>query len=223
MLPSTPDNLPLPSSCRVGGRTARAEVSSGAGRHNVHGMGVAGVRRATVQDASTLAALHRVTWRAAYSGLLPPGTLDELDTPQLQQAWAATIEGGATVLIATEGADPVGFVVAGAAPEEDVAAADGTMPPDAARTVLVSTLLVEPRWARRGHGGRLLAAAAAALREAGATRGIAWVPAEDPASLSFYRHAGWAPDGVVRTLDANGRALREIRLTGPLDLVLAEK
>lgn len=169
-----------------------------------------------------LATLHRVTWRAAYAELLPPGTLDELDTPQLQQAWADTIGGGATVLIATEGADPVGFVVAGAAPEEEVAAADGTVPSDVTRTVLVSTLLVEPRWGRRGHGGRLLAAASTVLREAGATRGIVWVPAEDPASLSFYRRAGWEPDGTIRTLDANGRAFRELRLTGPLDLELTQ-
>lgn len=187
----------------------------------MHGMGVAGVRGATADDAPALAALQRTTWRAAYSELLPPGTLDELDTPQLQRAWAATIGGPATVLIATEGADPVGFVVAGPAPVEDVAAADGTVPPDAPQTVLVSTLLVEPRWGRRGHGGRLLAAAAAVLRDTGATRGIAWVPAEDPASLSFYRRAGWDPDGTIRTLDANGRALREIRLTGPLDLKVA--
>jgi GNAT superfamily N-acetyltransferase len=114
----------------------------------------------------------------------------------------------------------VGFVVAGPAPEDDVAAADGTVPSDAARTVLVSSLLVEPRWGRRGHGGRLLAAAAAVLREAGAVRGIAWIPAEDPASLNFYRRAGWTPDGTVRTLDARGRALRELRLTGSLDLRL---
>jgi GNAT superfamily N-acetyltransferase len=181
---------------------------------------MAGVRSATAEDAPVLATLHRVTWRAAYAELLPPGTLDELDTPQLRRAWADTIGGGATVLIATEGADPVGFVVAGPAPEDEVAAADGTVPSDAARTVLVSTLLVEPRWGRRGHGGRLLAAAAAALRETGATRGIVWVPAEDPASLSFYRRAGWQPDGTVRTLDANGRPLRELRLTGPLNLEL---
>lgn len=183
---------------------------------------MAGVRGATAEDAPVLATLHRATWRAAYAELLPPGTLDELDTPQLQQAWADTIAGGATVLIATEGADPVGFVVAGSAPEEEVAAADGTIPSDAARTVLVSTLLVEPRWGRRGHGGRLLAAAATVLREAGATRGVAWIPAEDAASLSFYRRAGWAPDGTVRTLDANGRVLRELRLTGPLDLALTQ-
>jgi RimJ/RimL family protein N-acetyltransferase len=44
------------------------------------------------------------------------------------------------------------------------------------------------------------------------------VPAENPASLNFYRRIGWEPDGTVRTLDANGRALREVRLTGPLNL-----
>jgi GNAT superfamily N-acetyltransferase len=183
-------------------------------------MALARVRAAIPQDASILAALHRATWRAAYTELLPPGTLEGLDTPQVQHAWAHAVASGATVLIATEGDHPVGFVVAGRAPEDDVAAADGALPSDAAHTVLVSTLLVEPRWGRRGHGGRLLATAAAVLRDAGATRGIVWVPAEDPASLSFYRRAGWNPDGTVRTLDANGRLLRELRLTGPLNLAL---
>jgi GNAT superfamily N-acetyltransferase len=208
MLPSSTDNF----------RTAGA---SGAGvLDTLSGMALARVRAATLEDAPTLAALHRATWQAAYSELLPPGALDGLDTPQVQQAWADTVEGGATVLIATEGDDPVGFVVAGPAPGDDVAAADGTLPPDAAHTMLVSTLLVEPRWGRRGHGGRLLATAATVLRDAGATRGIVWVPAGDPASLSFYRRAGWDPDGTVRTLDANGRPLRELRLTGPLNLLL---
>src|SRR5689334_10421687 len=162
------------SPCRGAETGYSPDMSPCRGERHSARVGVAGVRCATAEDAPTLAALHRVTWRAAYSELLPPGALDELDTPQLQQAWAETIAGGATVLIATEGADPVGFVVAGPAPEDDVAAADGTVPSDAARTVLVSSLLVEPRWGRRGHGGRLLAAAAAVLREAGAVRGIAW-------------------------------------------------
>ncbi|MGQ0772821.1 MAG: GNAT family N-acetyltransferase [Pseudonocardiales bacterium] len=183
-------------------------------------MALARVRAATAQDVPLLVALHRVTWRAAYAELLPSKILDGLGSPAVQQAWADTVGGGATVLLATEGDDPVGFVVAAPAPPSEVAAADGTLPADAAQTGLVSTLLVEPRWGRRGHGGRLLAAAAAALRNSGATRGIAWVPAGDPASLNFYRRAGWSADGTVRTLDAGGQPLREVRLTGPLDLTL---
>jgi len=46
------------------------------------------------------------------------------------------------------------------------------------------------------------------------------VPEADSASLSFYRRAGWAPDGTVRTLEADGRRVREVRLTGPLDIEL---
>lgn len=210
MLPSSTDNF------RVAGTSGAGVIDT------FSGMALAQVRTATLEDVPTLAALHRATWQAAYSELLPRGTLDGLDTPQVRQAWADTIQGGATVLIAIEGNDQVGFVVAGPAPEDDVAAADGTLPPDAAHTVLVSTLLVEPRWGRRGHGGRLLATAAAMLRDAGATRGIVWVPAEDPASLNFYhRRAGWHPDATIRTLDAEGRLLRELRLTGPLDLALS--
>lgn len=180
-------------------------------------MAEASVRTATGADVPVIAALHRDTWRVAYARLLPTEVLDGLDTPAAERAWAAAVEGGATVLVASEGSADVGFCVAGPAPVEDVVSADGTAPPDAASTALVSTLLVEPRWGRRGHGGRLLARAAELLTRAGATRAVAWIPAEDPASLGFYRRAGWEPDGTVRTLDAGGRPLREMRLTGLLD------
>lgn len=184
-------------------------------------MAQAGVRAATVADVEVLTALHRDTWRVGYAELLPQEVLDGLGGPESMQAWSAAVAGGATVLIASEGDADVGFCVAGPAPAEEIAAADGTPPADADTTAFISTLLVVPRWGRRGHGGRLLAAAAAELRDAGARRGVAWVPAEDPASLGFYRRAGWEPDNTVRTLDAAGRPLREVRLTGSLDLPLS--
>ncbi|MGH3613123.1 MAG: GNAT family N-acetyltransferase [Pseudonocardia sp.] len=84
----------------------------------------------------------------------------------------------------------------------------------------IGALLVEPRWGRRGHGGRLLAAAAEALRTAGAIYGLAWIPETDQASHRFYTRAGWEPDGQLRVLDAGDRELREIRITGSLELTL---
>ena len=91
---------------------------------------------------------------------------------------------------------------------------------DGAAIAEVSTLLVEPRWGRRGHGGRLLAAAVEALRGHGATVGWAWVPEADAVSRAFYGHAGWEADGAVRGLDTGAGTLREVRLSGPLDLHL---
>lgn len=177
------------------------------------------MRIAVPSDVPEIARIQRVTWRTAYAELLPPEALTELEGNE--PAWVAAVaDASTTVHVAAEGDHTVGFCVSGPAPAEEAAGADGTPPADASRVGLIGTLLVEPRWGRRGHGGRLLVAAATALREAGAARGITWVPERDEASRSCYARAGWEPDGTVRTLDAGGRPLRELRLTGTLELSL---
>ncbi|GDY30506.1 GNAT family N-acetyltransferase [Gandjariella thermophila] len=186
-------------------------------------MADATVRRAEHRDVPEIARIQRDTWRTAYAGLLPEEVLTGFDLAEAEQGWADAVgHGPARVWVALEGRWTVGFCAAGPAPESEVADASGALPADAASTGLVSALLVEPRWGRRGHGGRLLATAAADLRERGLTRGIAWVPEADTASLSFYASAGWHPDGTVRTLDAAGRPLREVRVSGGVDLHLRE-
>ncbi|WP_329789633.1 GNAT family N-acetyltransferase [Lentzea sp. DG1S-22] len=178
-------------------------------------MADAGVHTATAADLAEIVRIHRETWRLAYADLLPSEVLDTLDT---DDAWSSAIQLGA-VLKATEGEWTVGFVVASKAPEDEVAKADGSLPEDAATTALLS-VLVEPRWGRRGHGTRLVAEAGRRLGETGATRGIAWVPEADKASRNFYERLGWTGDGTVRTLDAAGRPLREVRVSGPLSVRL---
>ncbi|GAA0633613.1 GNAT family N-acetyltransferase [Kutzneria viridogrisea] len=186
-------------------------------------MADATVRPAVAGDAPEIARIQHDTWRTAYAELLPEQVLADLDLAEAEQSWREVVtSGSARVHVAHEGEWTVGFCVAGAAPETETAEADGTQPADAASTGLIALLLVEPRWGRRGHGGRLLAAAAADLREAGLHKGISWVPEADRASLGFYRAIGWQTDGTVRTLDAGGRPLREIRVTGGLDLHLKQ-
>jgi GNAT superfamily N-acetyltransferase len=75
----------------------------------------------------------------------------------------------------------------------------------------VTTLLVEPRWGRRGHGSRLLAAVADLARETGTARLQVWLLEPDTVSSGFFESAGWAPDGWARTLDTGGPPLRELR------------
>ncbi|KAA9157589.1 GNAT family N-acetyltransferase [Amycolatopsis acidicola] len=183
-------------------------------------MSTPSVRAAVATDAPEIARIQRTTWRTAFADLLGEQALAELDA-NAEEQWAAAIEHPATTVhVATEGEFTVGFCVAGPAPDEEVAYASGELPEDAARTGLIATILVEPRWGRRGHGGRLLASAAAGLRRNGAERGISWVAESDSASLGFFRRAGWSPDGTVRTLDTGQRRLREVRLTGQLEIEL---
>lgn len=184
-------------------------------------MAVATVRPAHPADVVDIARIQILTWRTVYTDVLPPEVLDGLDEQDTARQWLTTVvEGPATVFVAGEGSWIVGFCAVGPAPAAESADASGAPPADSAAVALISTVLVEPRWARRGHGRRLLATAASAMRQAGAARGICWVPEVDEVSLAFYHRVGWQPDGTVRTLDAGGRPLREVRLTGSLALEL---
>ncbi|HEY3611320.1 MAG TPA: GNAT family N-acetyltransferase [Pseudonocardiaceae bacterium] len=183
-------------------------------------MAIAAVHPAEPADIPRVDRIQRQVWQVGYATLLPAELRAELaaiDVIETEQAWAAARE---RLLVATEGDWTVGFCAAGFAPDDELADANGTLPDDAATVALISTLLVEPRWGRRGHGGRLVATAAETLRTQGATRGITWVLEADTVTRAFYARIGWQPDGIARTLDAGGHPLREIRLAGDLDLTL---
>ncbi|MEJ8279097.1 GNAT family N-acetyltransferase [Pseudonocardia spirodelae] len=174
-------------------------------------MATATVRPATDDDVGTIMAIQDRTWRTAYAGLLPEEAFASLVSDAARDHWGDAVHAGDGfhLLVAAEGATTVGFCAAAR-----YAGADGLAIAE------VSTLVVEPRWGRRGHGGRLLAAAAQALREGGSDTGRAWVPEADTASRAFYARAGWEADGAVRTLDTGTSTLREVRVAGTLDLRL---
>lgn len=181
------------------------------------------VRPATATDVADIVRIQRRTWKVAYAELLGEQALAQLDSAEVEQGWATTIDHPDTeVHLAIEAGTIVGYCVAGPGPTDEISAADGSLPTDADAIGLIGGLQVEPRWGRRGHGGRLLATAAQWLRERNITRGVTWVAQSDSASLDFFRKAGWHPDNTVRTLDTGERTLREIRITGTLDLELRQ-
>jgi GNAT superfamily N-acetyltransferase len=167
------------------------------------------VRPATVDDVPELARIQLDTWRLAYQ-TVPPEIQQSLTVDEIAASWQAAITTPPTpshrVLVATEGAHRVGFTAFG--PDADRQPDD----PAPESTAAVSMLLVEPRWGRRGHGSRLLAAVADLARAGGADRLVAWVPAADSVSLRFYRSAGWEPDGLRRDLDTGAGTVTELRL-----------
>lgn len=182
-------------------------------------MADASVRPATLVDVADVARLQVSTWRTAYADILPAEVLDGLSEEQAAQAWQAGIAApptqGHRVLVAFEGRQAVGFTAMAPATPDDLdigAAQPAGDVPDADITVVVSPLLVEPRWGRRGHGSRLLAAAVDLARDEGALRALAWVLEPDSASRAFFAAAGWEADGVARILDTGPTTLRELRL-----------
>jgi GNAT superfamily N-acetyltransferase len=141
------------------------------------------------------------TWRTAYADLLPP---EALDVPEVQAAalWLRAVESPPTrqhrLLVAMERDDLVGFAASGPSDEAESA-------------VELMTLLVEPRWGRRGHASRLVSASVDHWRGDGFTTGLAWAWERDPATRAFLTGSGWEPDGAARGLDTGPRVERQLR------------
>jgi GNAT superfamily N-acetyltransferase len=168
------------------------------------------VRPARPDDAEAVARVQVVTWRTAYREVLPAAVLDDWDEDAAAQSWRAAVTTPPTpghgVLVAVERDEVVGFAAYGPAELDP-----GEAPDPAGPTTEIATLLVEPRWGRRGHGSRLLAAVADLARATGAGRLQVWLPETDQVSARFFESAGWAPHGWARTLDTGGAPLREVR------------
>jgi GNAT superfamily N-acetyltransferase len=166
------------------------------------------VRPAAESDAAEIARVQEEAWRVTPT--VPAVVLDGWDAAAATRSWAAAVTSPPTpghgVLVALDDARVVGFAAYG--PAE---LADGDEPHPAGPTTELAVLLVEPRWGRRGHGSRLLAAAVDHLRADGVTRLVAWVPDADRATGAFYESANWERDGAVRTLEADGGSVREVR------------
>jgi GNAT superfamily N-acetyltransferase len=168
------------------------------------------VRPAQPEDAAELGRIQVDTWRTAYDRVLPAPVLDGLSVEAAAASWAEAISAPPSpkhhVLVALEQQWRVGFVAIG--PADDLEPGD----PAPQATLGIVVLLVEPRWGRRGHGSRLLAAAIDHARADGMTRAITWIPEADAVTREFLLSAGWAPDGLARALDTGAGELREIRM-----------
>lgn len=163
------------------------------------------VRPARPEDAERVARVQLSTWRTAYADLLPA---EALDVPEVQAAalWLGAVESPPTpqhrLLVAFDRDELVGFAASGPAGDEDA-------PPG---SVELLTLLVEPRWGRRGHGSRLVAASVEAWRGLGFPTAVTWVWEADTATRAFLTSSGWELDGLARGLDTGQRVQRQLRL-----------
>ena len=175
------------------------------------------VRPARPEDAGEIARIQLLTWRTAYRRMFPAHVLANLDEGYLARGWTEAITAPPSerhrVLVAVEQGEAatttVGFAAGG--PADDQALAPEEPPLDDA-VAAVTDLLVEPRWGRRGHGSRLLAATVDLWRADGFSSAVAWVYDADPAMKKFLASTGWEPDGAGRALDVDDMLVPQFRM-----------
>lgn len=162
------------------------------------------VRPARLSDAPAVARVQLATWQAAYADVLPAAAL-ALDVADVTAAWEQAVGAPPSpyhrVLVALDGQEVVGFAACEPAPDEDLEEPAAEL----------TALLVEPRWGRRGHGSRLVAAAVDLWREEQVPSAVTWVFETDAVVEAFLTSAGWGPDVAGRTLEAGETAVRQRR------------
>ena len=172
------------------------------------------VRIAWADDAPAIAELQLRSWRETYAGLVPPGVLPDSTRPEEVEPaaarWRTSLSrpGDARnrVLVALERNRVVGFAICSPAHDPDCdPIADGEL----------AEFTVDPAERGKGHGSRLLQAAAETMRADRFRRAVLWSIAGDDALRAFLTGAGWAPDGAHRELDLDGSGrtrIKQVRL-----------
>jgi GNAT superfamily N-acetyltransferase len=170
------------------------------------------VRVAWADDAGAIARVQLRSWPSLYGGLVPAEAIPS--GPEAEEgaaaAWAESLRkpGDARnrVLVALERNRVCGFAITGPAVDPDA---------DPVADAELRELTLDPAERRKGHGSRLLQAAADTMSADRFTRAVTWVPVGDDALRAFLTEAGWAADGAHRELqlDESGDVrLKQVRL-----------
>lgn len=159
------------------------------------------IRRASPKDASAIAGVHVVTWRATYAGIVPHEFLASLSIEQRSQFWRERIENprpSACLFVATTPQEGVAGFVAGG-PER-------TQDPEYAGEVYAIYIL--PSHQGMGLGGRLFRTAAQALADSQLQSLLVWVLEANP-HRRFYESLG-GRQVRRRVIEVGGAQLAEV-------------
>lgn len=147
------------------------------------------IRRATLEDADSLAEIHVAAWEGSYRGILPDEEFEKRPLVRRRAQWRDSLERGTHVVLAA--CDDRGSVIgfAGARPLD---------PPVSGFQSYLATLYVRPELKRRGIGSALLRAIAAEMLALGANSMVLRT-LRLGAARKFYERLGgrFIPEGIA--------------------------
>jgi ribosomal protein S18 acetylase RimI-like enzyme len=137
------------------------------------------IRKADIEDAEAIAAVHVETWQNAYLGLIPDSYLQSLSIDQRAITWRENLQNQHStshILVAELADQIVGFIGVGANRDEDAAA----------NIAEVFSIYVDPESQGFGIGSSLLNQALDFLKLNGFIGVVLWVLAENVSSRFWY-------------------------------------
>jgi len=162
------------------------------------------IREANPGDAAAIAAVHALSWRAAYRGLVPDQALEAIDVSRLVGDWARRLGEGPWPTFVTEAdAGIIGFCSC-------VPARDDDLKEDHAGEI--AAIYLHPGSWRRGLGRALCRQALAALAARRCREAILWAFEANHRAECFYEALGFQRDGAQKIHPRLGLALVRYRL-----------
>ncbi|MDX6466917.1 MAG: hypothetical protein QOI27_1957 [Gaiellaceae bacterium] len=145
------------------------------------------IRRARLEDAAAIAAVHVHTWQAAYEHVFGAERLARLDPAAREQfARRSATDDDHDELVAEEDGRIVGFVVAG--PAQD----------GAEEREIYAIYVLPEAWGTEAARG-LMHGVLEAQRARGAGGAVLWVLEDNPRARRFYEREGWRADGSAES------------------------
>lgn len=145
------------------------------------------IRRARIDDAAAIAAVHVRTWQAAYEHVFGAERLAGLEpAARASLAQRAVTNEDNDVFVAEGDGRIVGFATSGS-PEDDLEHRE------------LSAIYVLPdAWGTAAARG-LMASTLEAMRGRGVPDAILWVLQDNPRARRFYEREGWREDGAAES------------------------
>ena len=146
------------------------------------------IRAGVPEDVMAIADINVRSWQVSFRGYFPNEFLDSLNSRDREPFVLDVLTSGPPhhLAVAVEEDQVIGFVMLGPPLDADV---------DAASTLELYSLYIEPERIRTGLGRLLMGEALRYLREGPWTSGVLWAPSAVERTCRFYEAAGWYVDG----------------------------
>jgi ribosomal protein S18 acetylase RimI-like enzyme len=171
------------------------------------------IRAGGLDDLAAVAALHALSRRTTYQGIIPAWALRATTAAELRRTWARRVarESGTHRLFLAEtggelrggtGGELRGFSYVG--PGDDIE----RVPPD---TGVLYAIHVHPAAKGRGIGSALMERCLRTFAEWQCARAVLWVVEGNDRARRFYERTGWRHDGTVRESPVGNVITRQLR------------
>ena len=169
------------------------------------------IRKATPEDASSIARVNYFSWMDAFRGLLPDSELDSLDIEILTNLWKHNLnadDSRSCTLVVLYKSVAVAYSRFYPSVDSD---------DDSALVATIGSSYVLPELQGRGIGNKLVSAVLLALKDHGFLEVTLHVLATNQRARNFYEHLSWAEDLELFLEQSEGESARKIRYRKRID------